>query len=463
MTRDKTVRPLLARLQKTIQRYELLGPGDKVLVAYSGGPDSTALLALLLELRRHCPVKLALAHFNHLLRRSALEDERFAIGVAQKYRLPLYLKRENIRDYAKKHGLNIEEAGRERRYEFLRKTALRIGATKIATGHTMSDQAETLFMRLLRGSGRRGLSGISPIVDGWIIRPLIETERQEVEAYLRAKGLSYQTDESNSDRRYFRNRVRLELIPYLKKNFEPRIVQQLSRLADIIRLEDEFLENTARAEIQKALFEKEGRLHLDAKALSSFPPALARRGVRDFLTRVKGDLRRISFKDIESVLRLGDGKELHLPGKLVLRREKGYISLKERPQTEARYKYSWNGRKALEIKELGLRFSGRRTAKPRISSFPFDNNKTAYIDKGKLQFPLVIRSRQPGDRYRRLGAPGQKKLKEIMRSKRIPLGQRSRHPVFLSGGKIVWVLGLPIAEEFKVTSKTKDIFVIEKL
>jgi tRNA(Ile)-lysidine synthase len=454
---------ILNQVKKTIEKSRLLKKGDKVLIAYSGGADSTALITLLLDLRQEYELELALAHLNHLLRRRAMEDEQFVVGVARKHNLPLYLRRENVRAYAKKHGLNIEEAGRKRRYDFLKKTAARIDAAKIATGHTMTDQAETVLMRLLRGSGLRGLGGISPVVDGLIIRPLIELEHQEIEAFLRAKRLAYRKDESNLDRRYLRNRVRLELIPYLKKNFEPSVVRQLSRLAEIIRGEDEFLESAAQAEMHKVLIRKKEKLYLDANALPSFPPALARRCVRDFLTQVKGDLRRISFRNVESVLRLKEQKELHLPGKLILGRERGYIFLKEKTQNPISYEYSWDGKKAPNIKELGLRFAGRKISKAGIHSLLFDDDRRAYLDWSKLRFPLTIRSRRQGDLYRPLGAPGRKKLKEIMRAKGIPLGQRQRHPVFLSGRTIVWVLGLPVAEEFKIDADTREIFIIERI
>ncbi|MBM3285343.1 MAG: tRNA lysidine(34) synthetase TilS [Candidatus Aminicenantes bacterium] len=455
----------LDKVQKTIEKHRLLEKGDKVLIACSGGPDSTALLAVLLELRELYSLRLALAHFNHMLRRSADADERFVLKAAREHALPLYLKRENIRVYACQHGLNIEEAGRERRYAFLRATAARTGATKIATGHTMTDQAETLLLRLLRGSGPRGLAGIAPLVDGLVIRPLLGIERREVEAYLKARRLSFRTDESNFDRRYLRNRIRLELIPLLEKRFEPRAVRQLSRLADILRDEEDFLETIAKAEATKAVRTEKGRVFLDVRALASLPPALARRVVRIFLARVKGDLRRIGYGDVESVRLLGENREARLPGGPALRREKERVFLKPSARQKLRWEYLWDGRKGLAVQEIGLFFSGRkRKIKPgEVPRLPFDDERRAFLDAANLRFPLLVRNRREGDRYQPLGAPGRKKLKEVMRARNVPIGERDSRPVFLSGNRIVWVPGLPVAEAFKVTRQTKEVLVIEKI
>jgi len=453
---------LAAKVKKTIEKQGLLKEGDKVLVACSGGADSTALLDILLKLRRDFSVQLALAHFNHKLRRNADKDEEFVHGLARTYGLPLYVKRENIRAYAGEHGLNIEEAGRTRRYEFLRAIAAKIGASKIATGHTMTDQAETFLLRLLRGSGPQGLAGIAPAIDGLIIRPLLEVERPDVERHLKARGLRCRTDESNFDRRYLRNRIRLELIPFLEREFEPRIVPHLSRLAAIIREEDDWLERLAEEGARLALRSRNGRTLLDACVLSSLPPGLARRVVRIFLSRAKGSLRRITFRDVESVRSLAERKEIHLPGRLTLRREKDQIFLEPPPRPQVRYEYVWNGKKNLAVRELSLQFSGTKITGCKKGDLRFDNDRRAYLDAAKLRFPLLVRNRRDGDRYRPFGAPGRKKLKEIMRARGIPASERDRQPVFLSGDRIVWVLGLPVAEEFKVARRTKEVFVIEK-
>ncbi len=453
---------ILEIVKKTIQEYGLLEPKAKVLIAFSGGADSSALLHLLLELREEWSFELFLGHFNHRLRPGAMEDERFVRSVAGKYSLPLFVGRGDVRAEARTSGLNIEEAGRELRYDFLGKTAAEIGRARVATGHTLTDQAETLLMRLMRGSGLRGLAGIFPVRDDLIIRPLLQVEREDIEAYLEKKKIEFRVDESNFDRRFLRNRIRLDLLPYLKENFEPAIVQQLGRITAIIREEDRLLDEIVQEKARKAISGKNADISLDLQCLSSLPRALARRVIREFIASLRGSLRKISFEDVESVLALANGKEYSLKERLVLRREGNRIFLKKTVRLED-YEYRWSGEEPLEIKGLRLRFAGKKSREKKASSLRFDDQNQAWLDLRKLKFPLLVRNRREGDRYRPLGAPGQKKVKEIMRARGIPVSEREKHPVFISGEEIVWILGLPVSERFKIREGTTDIFQIKKL
>ena len=452
---------LLSNVRKSTVRHGLLEKGDKVLVACSGGADSTALLLALLELSGEYDLRIAVAHFNHRLRRASDQDERFVIRLARKLGLPVYVKREDIRAWALKHGQNIEEAGRERRYRFLRDTASRVGARKIATGHTLTDQAETVLMRLLRGTGPRGLEGIAPCVDNLIIRPLIDIERREVEAYLRSSETPHREDESNRNLDYLRNRVRRRLIPYLEKSFDPKIVRHLGKLAEISREEEKVWAELCGAEEERSIIRRKGTVFLDARRLSALPPGSGRRLVRAFLAAVKGDLRRFTFRDVEAVRLLAEQKEAALPGNLFLSRERGLISVKEKTKPAPRFEHKWDGKKRLAIPALRLSFVGR--IKKGMTKLPsYDDRRRALVDAGKINFPLLVRNCREGDRYRPLGSPGRKKLAEIMRSKGIPPGERGRHPVFISGEEIIWVSGLPIADDHRVTPATRRVLVIER-
>jgi tRNA(Ile)-lysidine synthase len=447
---------ILDSVRKTIERYRLLKSKDKILVAYSGGVDSTALLSVLLELRQYLDFDIFLGHFNHRLRPAAFEDEQFVRNVAQRYSLPLFVGSEDVRHHAKSRRLNLEEAGRTLRYAFLSRAAHKIGDAKIATGHTMDDQTETFFMRLLRGSGLRGLGSIHPIVEGKIIRPLLFVQREDIEDYVRDKGLEFRVDESNRDRRFARNRVRHDLIPYIRDHYDPKIISRIGKIVSILQEDEILLERLARLEAKERIVQRSGKLCLDLENTSSLPLGLARRVIRDFITKVKGDLRSISFEEIEKILSLEEGKSFHLKRDLVLKRDKGMVCLGGKLPLKKEYAYRWNGCKALVIKELLLTVKAKRI-KRGSSPFVFDDDTRVYVDGKKIAFPLLIRNRLEGDRYQPLGAPGHKKLKEIMRAKDIPVEDRERRPVFISGEDIVWILGLPVADRFKVDEKSEEI------
>jgi tRNA(Ile)-lysidine synthase len=452
---------LLNKFKSTIAKYRLLREGDKIIVACSGGADSTALLALFLELKKELRLELIVAHFNHKLRASAAEDEQFVREAAERSNLAFIGRSQDVRAAARRQSLNLEEAARKLRYDFLKDAAAQTGATKIATGHTLSDQAETLLMRLFRGSGLQGLAGIAPCLDGFIIRPLIEIERPEIDDYLRQNHLPFCVDETNFDRRFLRNRIRLDLLPLLQKKFDPGIVSHLGRLAELAREENGVLEAIVHDHGRRLILRKAGQLYLDAHSLSDLPRALARRLVRRFILELKGDLRRISFADVEALLNLGENKEWHLGKGLLFRREKGAIHLKDRGSAPGAFSLSWDGQKPLRLETLGLTIRGKKIPKAKAIPCEFDDNRRAFLDFSRLEFPLLIRNRKNGDRYQPLGAPGRKKLTEVMRAKGIPLSERRARPVLFSGRQIVWVPGCPVAEPFKVKKSSKFLYVIE--
>jgi len=462
MTKRNPSKTTLNAFERTIRRHGLLRPGDRVLVAFSGGLDSSALLAFLLEIREAWSLDIQVAHFNHRLRRSAAADARFAEKRARELGLRFHPGEADVRDHAVRHGLNLEEAARTLRYDFLKKTARRINASRIATGHTRNDQAETLLMRLLRGSGPTGLSGVHPQVDGLIIRPLLDLERDDLALFLKGKGWTFREDETNSDLRFLRNKVRHKLLPLLKKEYEARVVEHLGRTAEILREEDQLLEDMARSEAKTAIRRAKGLPVLDRTALRAMPAAMTRRVIRHFLKELKGDLRDVSFQDVEAFRALGKNKEIALADDLILRREGERLFQKKGPFTEPKYHYLWDGRGALRIPAAGLTLHGRIIPRPGLDSFRFDDERRVYCDASKLEFPLRVRNRRSGDRYRPLGAPGAKKIKEILRAKGMPLAERARRPVILSGARMVWMPGLGVAEEFKVGPKTTRVLVIDK-
>jgi len=500
------------KFKKFVEANQLFGPQSRLLVAVSGGQDSVALVHLLLELKEDWPeLDLALAHFNHQLRASAAADERFVRQLARKLKLKLLVGRGNVREYAKRNKLNLEEAGRLKRYEFLEKVADRWGADLVLTAHTMTDQAETVLMRIFRGTGLEGLQAIR-LQAGRVVRPLVCLSRQEIEQYLRDRGIKFRVDETNLDTAILRNKIRLELIPHLEKDFDPEVVSHLAQLALIAQAENEALSELADglwpllvkngghntqtpifAGGKKGLEEKSGReegkkrrgdnfliweeeeeterkdevkalapeIELNLAALKEIPLAIARRLVRKFLHLVLG-LKSPSFEQTEAVLALEEGQKFSWGKDKVLIREQGWLRRMRCSGQKPNFSVTWEGKHNLQI--LGRwEFHGKFIQSAKIKTLEYDDARRCYLDADRVEFPLEVRNRRPGDRYQPAGRRGQKKLKELFRERKISREERDWVPVFVSAGQIVWVPGLPVAENFKVTSETKKIFVIEML
>lgn len=458
--------PFIAKVRRTITRRAMISSGDYVLVACSGGADSTALLHVLRELRSDFSLRLAVAHFDHGLRAASGRDAEFVHEMAASLGLPFYYEKQDVRSAARAGKQNLEEAGRRLRYDFLRRTAAEIGARKIATGHTLDDQAETVLMRMLRGSGPRGLSAIAPVYEGLVIRPLIDARRREIEAYLKVRGLSHREDETNRDRAFLRNDVRHRLVPYLERSFERDVVAKLGRMAEILAAEDRTLEAQVRGLLPGLVSGKGTKALLDAEALTRISTGLARRCVRAFIDIQKGDLLRVSFDDVENVRNLAEGKIAVLPGGIRLVREGKEILRApaggRRKKTAPGFRYAWDGETPLSVSETGAVFSAEIAPGGVVLKRPIDDSRQVFMNADRVAFPLTVRSREEGDRYRPIGAPGRQKINEMFRAKGIPASERNGKAVFESGGEIVWAEGLPVAEDFRVRPSTRRIIVIEK-
>jgi len=305
-------------MRENLRRYAMVAPGDGVVAGVSGGPDSVALLDLLFRLREEFNLRLTVAHLNHMLRgREAEEDAAFVAGLAARYGLPFTGERVDVRAYRAVHGGSLEEAAREVRYAFFARVAGETGAARVALGHNADDQAGTVLFHFLRGTGPAGLKGIPP-VRGLFIRPLLTVRRAAIEAYLAERGLTARLDRSNVRPVYTRNKIRLLLLPLLEKEYNPRIVDALGRLAEVCREEDAYLEALAERALRDALLaHEEGLLRLKAAQVTALPLALRRRVIRLAWQRVTGSEYPLDFGDVERVDRLladpAGGKQTPLP------------------------------------------------------------------------------------------------------------------------------------------------------
>ncbi len=448
---------LESRVEAFVRRHGIFAPGSRIVVACSGGPDSLALASILLSLREKWRLSLRIAHFEHGIRGAAsLADAEFVCAFAEQEGVPCSLVQEDIPAYAKRARISLETAARERRYAFLAETAKKMGADAlIATGHHAGDQAETVLMHILRGAGIDGLAGMRPR-SGRIVRPLLFLSREEIAEYCRDKGLQPRQDETNFLPDAERNRIRLELLPMLRR-YRPSLDDALCRLAAAEAEAAGFLREAASAVWTQAAEERSGEIILHRKAYgaghAALRKALLRRAAETLGLRLS--LGFSHYEALDEFCRFGEtGKKLTLPeggeaecryDKVVLRRAaKQGVSWTERP-------LALFG--VTRVEEIGLTVYASSSEG---AENPTDS-RLALADLDVLESmssTLVVRSRQEGDSFR-LENGGRQKVKSLLIDRKIPRELRERVPIFAAGDEIFWVGGVRRAAVALVTAETR--------
>lgn len=465
------VKDILAeKVLEDIKDKNLIGRGDTVLVGLSGGPDSVCLLHVLKSIEESMDIKIVAVHVNHLLRgRDSFEDEEYVKILCDKLNVELKTERINLTDIAKKKKLSIEEAGREERYRIFAQTAEIFNADKIAVAHNKNDQAETILMNIIRGTGLLGLKGMD-FKRGKIIRPLLGIDRLEIEEYCNKYKLQPKTDKTNLESIYTRNKIRLDLIPYINEHFNTDIISKLTKMSEIIKNENDFIEYYTDKLYNKALMKKyDGEIVLNTKVFNTYHKGAKGRVLRKAIEEVIGFIRGIESVHIDDIIKLASdgrvGAMIHLPYKI--RVEKSYRTLKVYqfktfPQVNL-YKVKLNipGDTLIQEENFILRASIIDDVNPEDYKKNQKTSKVQYFDYDKLTGGINIRKRENGDLIKPVNSNGTKKLKKYFIDEKIPIDIRNKIPLVAKDKEIVWIIGYVISDKFKVTDSTGKVLKLE--
>lgn len=451
---------MLERLAQFILRHDLFPPAGRVGVAVSGGADSVFLLHALRELAARWNLQLSVVHVEHGIRGAAsTADAEFVRKLAAGFSLPFHIHSANVPAL----GDNQEQAARRVRNAFYAELLANGTLDRIATGHTRTDQAETVLYRILRGSGLAGLSGILPVTREGVVRPLLELDRAEIQAWLRDRNIAWRDDETNLDPSYARNRIRHEILPLLREAFNPRLDEALANLATLSRDEEAYWEATLA--FHHPPIASHQPLILSTPQLTAAPPAVARRLVRRAIAHAKGDLRQIDFAHVERILEMARSREGHdrvqLPGLDVFRSFE-WIRLAppaigQRPERDFCLPLRAPG--CVELPDASARITLQVLEKPdRTQPYvtvvdELDWQRFRLLD-GALP-GLELRNWRPGDQYQRVGQTKEQKVKFLFQEARVPLWERGNWPIITYNGTIVWARRFGAAAQFAAGPSTR--------
>lgn len=452
---------LIKKVLKTIKENNMFDKGDRVIVAVSGGPDSIALVHILHSLKEELQIKISVAHVNHCLRgKEANEDEDYVKRFCENYKIEFRSKRVDINKLSKLKNMSSESAGREARYGFFENLREETNANKIAIAHNANDQAETILMRIIRGTGIEGLVGIKPVRDTVFVRPLINIMRNEIEEYCAKNNLNPRIDKTNLETIYARNKVRLELIPYIEENFNKDIIKGLNRFSNTMKIDSEYLELIGKEKYKKYCDINKEKVIISKEAFLEHESIISR-VIRLALHKVCGnlyDFERIHIYDVMDIQKNSTGKQLNLPNNISVLNSYGDIIInkirKENIETNNKEFILRCG--INEVRDMNLRaYLKLVDAKENIEIKR--KRLVKYFDYDKIKGNVVLRYRKDGDRFRPLGMTGSKKIKDLFIDLKVSKDKRDIIPLVCFNGEIGWIVGYRESELFKVDENTKRI------
>jgi tRNA(Ile)-lysidine synthase len=454
----------LDKLLDHITRHRLTEPGETICVAASGGPDSTALLTALFALKDNLKINLSVCHVNHGLRGAESDgDMYFVQKLAKSLSIPCVTARVDVKKHQLAVGGSVQSSARELRYLAFDRILRKKAADKIATAHTADDNAETVLLNLVRGSGTAGLSGIPRQRNKTIIRPLLGLRKAELMAYLDANGTAHRIDVSNESDKYARNRIRHNLVPLLEKDFNPAIVESLCKTAEIMSETRDFIEQQAGVIfLDVAKKTGENGFSINRAYMAPLHPALQREIIRIALTVLGRGLADISFEHTENIRRLAlnsrDGEETLLH-RVRISVAHGVVYFLRSPSARpAEFSHPFPKLGSVSLKETGCTVTVDDVDAPPAEFDPAYN--TVYLDADAVPKEAVLRNRRDGDIFQPIGAPGHMKLKKFLIGRQIPRWERDSLTLLAGANEILWVAGSRISERVRITPATKRLLKI---
>jgi tRNA(Ile)-lysidine synthase len=451
---------LLRTVRATVEKYNMLSGGERVVVAVSGGPDSVALLHVLWSLRATYRLELHAAHLEHGLRgEAALEDQRFVEGLCRDLGVGLTARSVDIPERAAASTLSVEAVARQVRYAFLDDVLRETRAARIATGHNANDQAETLLLNLIRGSGISGLRGIRPAMEGTIIRPLIEARRDEILAYLAEKRLDFRTDASNEDSAYDRNRLRKVLIPLIEQEFNPRIVDSLVRTAGIFSLVAAHFDGEVELARRACCRSEDGRVVLSLEKFAGLAPVVTLFTLYAVLRSLEGDDQVVSYDTLMALVNLAErsrsGSRVDVGSGISAVKEFGDLVIGRDVALPEPYELTLVIPGTTRIEQAGREVEVSVLGEAPDSGEVYRSGEAAYFDLDKLSLPLTARSWREGDRIAPFGLAGSKKVHDVFVDEKIPASERASIPIICDKDEIIWIAGVRRSERARITDETR--------